>query len=713
MNSPATESADRLSDRLRNVTVRLRNDLQITRHRFRGASHYVVRDPLTFQSHRFDASDYEILLKIRGDRTLGDCFTALCEDGMADAAQEEQFYAFVFSLHRYGFLNLPIADEKLLFQRYSMRQAARRKQRFSSLLFKQVPLLNPDAFLQRTVRFVRPMFTRGAFFGWLLLMLAAISVAAANADSLFQPLNAILATRNLAVMWLTLIILKVIHEFGHAYACKAFGGHVPEMGAFFIIATPCAYVDATACWGLPRKLERIVVCLAGMYFETTIAALAVFVWAWTEPGLLHSIAYNVMFLASLVTIGFNVNPLMRYDGYYVVSDLFEVPNLRARAAAQLKHFAKRAFLGVRDGTAAARGRLRGGLLLFGTAASAYRVLIMVGIAAMLATRFRTLGMFVASLLLIAMIYGLGRQFFSYLWWAEETAPVRGRAIALSAITIIAVPVLLLAVPVQNTIVADGVARREQESTVRAEVSGFLRAPGATVGARLSAPGVMATLENESVTEAVLEAEAELRSAEYRYNEMLATDPAAAHEAEVLVQQSRAELHRRRALQNALTVTALQGGEVIENLDVRDVGRFIQLGEPVARLANGDWFVHALIPAAELAVPGLEPGTSVAFRAVHDTRLELRGVVDAIKPISSEQIAWKALTHMGGGTIVVDQNNNAEQAYIEIIVRLDTTGVPEDLQYGLTGRLLIDCAPEALGIHALRKLLRFTNQLMET
>lgn len=712
MSTPAAQPADSLAARLRNVRVRLRNDLHVTRHRFRGESHYVVRDPLTFQSHRFDAGDYAILLNIRGDQKLGDTFAALCASGDATAEQEEDFYSFIFSLHRYGFLNLPIADDKLLFKRYTLRQTARRKQKVTSILFMQVPLFNPNTFLDRTIRHVKPMFTRGAFFAWLLLMLTAAIVAFTSSKSLLQPLESILATRNLLIMWVTLILLKVFHEFGHAYACKAFGGHVPEMGAFFIVGTPCAYVDATACWGLPRKLERIIVCLAGMYFESIVAALAVFVWAFTEPGLIHSAAYNVMFLASVVTVGFNINPLMRYDGYYVAADLMEVPNLRQRATVQLQHWLKRIFLNIRDGVTPARGRMLGILVTFGAAASAYRVLIMVGIAAMLATRFRTVGLFIGALLLTMMLVGMTRKLTSYLWHAEETAPVRGRAIALSIALLIAMPVTLLGVPMKNNITTDGVMRREREWTVRAQVPGFLETTGAPVGTHAPAETPLASLHNESLQEALLEAQANVNAAEFRYNEMLASDPAGAHEARAELQKTNEELRRREEMVAALAIATQQAGDIVENLATHEAGRFINTGTPIARLADGDWLVHAMIPATELAMPGLEAGTQIEFCAANDTRQRLRGTVDQIKPVGVEAIEFEALTHAGGGDIVVGPEGTTDRPFVEVIVRLQDADQAEWLYHGLTGRMQIECKPEPLGIHVLRKVLRFTNRLTQ-
>ena len=285
-----------------------------------------------------------------------------------------------------------MSDDKILYRRYQARQSVRRRQKIMGFLFLQIPLINPNAFLERTMPLMRWLYSPIAFVLWLILVGSAGYVAVANGSELLQPANGLLATRNLIFMWFTLISLKVIHEFGHAFACKHFGGHVPEMGVYMIAFTrPAHYVNATAAWGFPNKGHRLVVSLAGVYVEIAIAAMAVFVWAATGPSLLNSIAYNVMFLASAVTLLFNINPLMRYDGYYVASDLLEIPNLRQRSSKYVIDLAKRWILGVSVTQEAVSLKLRIILFSFGVSATAYRMLVLVSIAALIATKFFLVG----------------------------------------------------------------------------------------------------------------------------------------------------------------------------------------------------------------------------------------------------------------------------------------------------------------------------------
>ena len=149
------------------------------------------------------------------------------------------------------------------------------------------------------------------------------------------------------------IFVKTIHEFGHGLTCKHFGGEVHEMGAMFIMFTPYLYCNVSDSWLLPDKTRRILVTAAGIFVEMTLAIVAAWVWMVTAPGLLHQICFNIMFTCSVSTVLFNANPLMKFDGYYMMADALEVPNLKQKSAAAASGWAQRYLLGLRGGRAGA------------------------------------------------------------------------------------------------------------------------------------------------------------------------------------------------------------------------------------------------------------------------------------------------------------------------------------------------------------------------
>ena len=223
------------------------------------------------------------------------------------------------------------ADSAQLFERYKKRRQREIGFQFLNIMFMRFPLLDPDRFLVRTLPVVRKLISPFGAVLWLLVVGFGLNIVVDNFSALRVQGQGMLATNNLFLLYLGLIVVKTFHEFGHAYFCRRFGGEVHVMGVMLMIFTPMPYVDATSSWSFRERWKRVLVGAAGMIVEIFIAAIAAFFWAQTGPGILHSLAYNIMFVASVSTVIFNVNPLMRFDGYYILSDLLEIPNLNQRA----------------------------------------------------------------------------------------------------------------------------------------------------------------------------------------------------------------------------------------------------------------------------------------------------------------------------------------------------------------------------------------------
>lgn len=700
--------AENLAERLRNVRVGLRDDLEVSRHLFRSVPAYIVRDPISFQSHRFDVSDYSILVRISTDKSLGQLFEELVSEEALAAEDEERYYTFVFQLHRLGLLALPVSDAALLYRRFQSRQAAKAKARWKSIFFFQLPLWNPDRFLDLTVQFARPLFTRAAFVVWSLVVLAALYVCAVRFDELFQPLEAILATSNLVIMWVTLIGLKFVHEFGHAYACKRFGGAVPEIGAMFILGTPIAYVDATASWGFSRRRERMIVGLGGMYFESFIAAIAVFVWAISEPGLIKAIAYNTLLLASVVTILFNINPLMRFDGYYLFSDLIEIPNLRSRSDAAVRELLKRRILRIEVEAPPRSQALKLTLLTYGFAATLYKVVLTLGIATMIAFKLLLPGLVLAGLYVGSALWGFIKKLYGYLLFADETQPVRGRAVGVGVGMAVILILCVLWLPVRQSISASGTVHSENETVVRVTTPGVLVAAPRETGDLLEEGTPLARLENLDIDAEIAEAHSALEATQLRREALIAQNVALARVEEQRALPLREELDRRREQAEELVITASIEGRVLHSVGRKDLGRFLNTGEVIATVGSGTPEVRILMDEQSLSLCDVGVGSEVEFRPKSMPHTSLVGTVRRISPAGAHELEQQALTHAGGGDIVVDARGRAERAHFMVTISLPEGA--EDLGGGATGVARFKSRHESFGLFVTRRLARFVQTL---
>ena len=699
-----------LADRLSEVMVGMRDDLDVSRHTCADGIAYVIHHPVTFQSHRLTPDDYMVFCHIDGKRNLGDIFSQLVTNGLIDENAPDDFYNFVIHLNAIGLLNLPITDGKQLHQRFIERKDAAKKGGLNRYLFFRVPLFSSDAFLDRTHNIFAPMFTRGAALVWLLALLTCVGIVIANAKRFADPLGTLLAADNLVVMWSLLLGLKVVHEFGHAYACKHFGGRVPEMGAYFMMLSPCAYVDASASWGFPSRWQRIIVAMGGMYFESIAAMFALLVWCFTGPGPVHSAAQLVVFLSTVITVGFNMNPLMKYDGYYALSDALGLPHLQSDAVNEFKGVVKKTLFGIEHKTVAATSTGKLAYQLFGFATAVWRVLIMVAIALTISTLVPAVAPFAIVLMFGNMIVKSVGGLVTYLRTSDELAHCRTRAIGITAglagLSIVAIASL----PVPGGTRAPAVVVAEHEHVIHAASPGFLHAVSTENGKPIAAGSLVCQLVDENLQLVVDRSIERVNELEVTLvNELKRRSPAAGPVQQQL-QQAKQELASAKRRLDQMTIVAPADG-VVAAADALDVtGRFIQQGEPLATIQSGGWQIEALLEEDTLSdlKPRIGDEASVRLRGYGGQ--QFAGRIVAIEPVGSDMIQQEQLWQQSGGSIpVMADNGRAQVPYFLIRIAVDA-GDSNSLRSGMAAFVRLGSGGGTIANSLIRNATRFFGQL---
>ena len=329
----------------------MRTDLSVVPQKYEGRTYYIVKDPVSLHYYRYTEQEHFLLTLMDGATTLDQAQQAFEQRFRPHRVTLPEVEGFAQQLLTTGLAHAesPQAD-KQLYQRRREQRRGERLQLLSNLLYIKVPLFDPDRLLGRLLPYLRWIFTTWFMLVSMGMLLAALLLVATHFDAFLDRLPAsreLFNFKTLLSAWLAYAVVKVIHEFGHGLSCKAFGGEVHETGALFLCFTPCLYVNASDAWTLPDKWKRIIVSFAGIYVELIIAALATVVW-WNTPGqpFVNSLALGLMVVCSINTVAFNGNPLLRYDGYYMLADWLEVPNLRGRASAFLKHLVGQHCLGI-------------------------------------------------------------------------------------------------------------------------------------------------------------------------------------------------------------------------------------------------------------------------------------------------------------------------------------------------------------------------------
>jgi putative peptide zinc metalloprotease protein len=320
-----------------------RPDLIVRRHACTDDTYFVVKDPVSGQMYRFAEGHYTLLTRFDGKRTVAEIIREFVQRDSRNPEQLSELDSFIGQLIRTGLL-IPAgtgnADRML--QRAATHRARYRKNRWN-ILYVKLPAFDPDRLLTRFQPALRFIFEPAGMLAFSLLVLLAIvmgvlSFRGVSTQSELLHFRAFFNMANLFWLWFALGLTKILHEFGHALSCKHFGGECHEMGIVLMMFTPCLYCDVSDVSTFQSKWHRIFVSAAGIYVELAIASIATLVWCGTLGGIVHNIAFALMAFCSVNTLLVNANPLMRFDGYYILSDLLEIPNLRQKAQQYFQQF---------------------------------------------------------------------------------------------------------------------------------------------------------------------------------------------------------------------------------------------------------------------------------------------------------------------------------------------------------------------------------------
>jgi putative peptide zinc metalloprotease protein len=338
----------------------------------------------------------------------------------------------------------------------------------------------------------------------------------------------VLSSSNLLVMALVYPLVKLLHELGHGFAAKRWGGAVPEMGLMFLVFAPVPYVDASSSSSFASKYQRAVVAAAGMLVEVFVAALAMYVWLLAEPGVVRAVAYNVMLIAGVSTLVVNGNPLLRYDAYYIFTDLIEMPNLAQRGPKYLSHLWDRWVFGVQDLEPLAESRKeRRWLLGYTPLAWCYRTFVTLSVTLFIAGEFFVFGVVLALWGMFTLVCVPLWKAYKHVVGSPTLQRRRAQALKISAWAVVGVLLLGFALPMPLHTRAQGVVWLPDASILHAQGNGFFQRWLVQPGSLVKRGTPVYVLEDALLAAELEVSRAKVAEAEARYRSEQFTSPAKA------------------------------------------------------------------------------------------------------------------------------------------------------------------------------------------
>jgi putative peptide zinc metalloprotease protein len=659
--------------RVADLKPRLRAHTAIHRQVFRGKTWYILQDHQTGRFHRLSPIANLMICLMDGRRTMRDIWDAAGRKAGDDPPTQDETIQLLAQLHTADLLQGEIPpDFEEMAERSEKAGQRRLMQRLRSPLAIRVPLFDPDRILDLTLPLVRPLFSVAGFLAWLALVLTGFILAVLHWPELTSNVtDRVLATENVALLICVYPVIKSLHELGHAYATKIWGGEVHEIGVMLLVFIPVLYVDASASAAFRQKHRRILVGAAGIIVEMALASIALIIWLHATPGLGRTVAFNVILIGGVSTLLFNGNPLLRFDGYYILTDLIEIPNLATRANGYFFYLLQKHLFKIDDiESPVAEASEKKWLLAYSVLSIAYRLIVSIGIALFLSVRMLAIGVVMAvwamgAIAVLPLFKGV-----RFLATSPRLVGRRRRAFGVVGVFAAVLAIMLFVIPLPYATVAEGVVIVPDQAEVRAKTDGFVTQVLTTPGSQVTPGQPLVALDDPTLDARVAVIAAQLDEIHQRLEGVRQVDRVQAEMFEDQAQHLSEKLAEFRSRQQDLTVVSGQAGRFVMAGAEDLPGRFAKRGELLGYvISNSDAVVRAVVSQADVDLIDRET-TRVEAHAVENLERPIAAQILRETPAAQQDIPSLALTTRGGGSIALDPSKTQRPQALFSLFQLD-------------------------------------------
>ncbi|GGK66391.1 HlyD family efflux transporter periplasmic adaptor subunit [Amphritea balenae] len=657
----------------------LRAQVQIVVQNYRAERWYLLQDSSSGRFIRMNSSAYQVLGRLNGEYSLREIL-ALSNQGRNEENQALTSYdvlRILAQLHDADVLKgaIPLSAQDIL-SRYNKNLRFRRLRALSNPLALKISLLDPDRFLNVLQPLGRFIFSSAGAVIWLITLICAVLLGSSQFQALSSAvLGLSFGSASMVSVWLLYPMIKILHELGHGLAIKTFGGEVHEAGINMLVFFPVPYVDGSAAWAFRDKYKRALVGAAGIVVELYLAAIALIIWSLVEPGVVQDMALYTFIIASISTLLFNANPLLRFDGYYVLEDLIEIPNLASRSRRFYLYLVQRYLLNINSAASpvTARGE-RGWFICYGLLAPFYRLFILFTIAIYLTSEFLLIGAVLAGWAVMMQIISPLYRAVMFLLTSPTMQHRRFRGGMISGLFLLLVCGGLL-LPMSLTTQAQGVVWMDDNSRIVAGTSGFISPEVKPQERQVEVGDVVVQLDNPDLL-------VEQQVLESRLRELRTRQVAVRQESRIqggmVVDEIRAveaELARLNARIGQLDVRTNAAGTLVLNNNLLFQGEFISQGDLLAYVVQQRaQVIRAVIPQERIGLLGREAVTADVMFA-HQPGRRIHAEIIRQVPAGSRILPSASLGLNSGGNIRLDPADPKGQTAAEDFFVIDLI-VPE-------------------------------------
>jgi putative peptide zinc metalloprotease protein len=686
----------------------LHDQVEIHRNDYRNQIWYLLENTTTGRNHRFNPAAYQFLGMMNGERSVEDIHRQLIDKLDDKAPGQEEIIELMSKLYEADLLKVDTqTNTEELFNRQSQQRSRKLKQRFANPVALRIALWDPEDFLNRHTHKVNWIFSKWVGFAWFLLIVYAATEAAQHWPRINHHfgINA-LSPYNLLLLFSLYPPIKLIHELGHAFSAKLEGGEVHEIGVNFLLFVPIPYVNVSAATHFRSRYKRILVSAAGIMVESFLAALGLILFLAAQPGLVQSIGFNIFLIGGISSIFFNGNPLLKYDGYYILADTIGIPNLFQRSSQYWQYLCKRYLFGLRNAVSPANAPGEAPwFIIYSVLSLAYRLGILWFIITIVTEKFFYLGLILAAWMISIQVLLPICKAFGYLFTSPALQKKRHRALAASSLITITVVSVIGFMPMPSYTLSQGVVWQPDEVRLRAEHDGFVAKLMVENNQAVSVGTPLLALHDPFLQSEVKIARARVQELEARYRASRASNHFQAGIVQEELRVAKSELQFVREKSSAMSVDAFKSGELVL-LEADDLpGRFLRKGDLLGYIIDNEQ------PTIRMAVSQnhigqlrqMVTGIEVRFASNPDRDFKARILRQA--PEATNRLPSAALATTGGGPFIVttDQENQMETQEKVFLVDLELDFQGHEIPLGTRAYVRVNHGSEALASQWYRRL----------
>jgi len=693
--------------RVAKLKPKLHSHIEIHRHEYRGLIWYILEDPNTGRHQRFNSLAYQFIGLLDGKLSVQEIADILNRQLGDYAPSQQDLIQLLGQLHQADLIQTEaLVNTEELFERQARLSSAKSNQRLLNPLSLKLPLWDPDEFLGKHVSKVAGLFSVKFGVVWLLVIAIASLQAGANWSEISHhfELNA-LAPYNFLIMFLLYPLIKILHELGHGFAMKLKGGEVHEMGVNFLLFMPVPYVNVSAANHLRNKYDRMLISAAGILVEGFLAALGLFLFLSTETGFVQDVGFDILLTGGVSSLFFNGNPLLKYDGYYILADALSIPNLYQRSSQIWAYLAQRYLFDLKQAVspASAPGETAW-FVIYSLASLTYRLMMLWFVCIYLTEKFFSLGIAVALLMASLQVVFPLYKAIRFVFTSPSLSRKRDKALLTTAGVALFVVLVFGALPIPNYTLAEGVVWLPDEALIKVEQEGFIGELLVKSNQFVNQGDVLLTMHDDALEAKAKIARAKVAELQSQYRAEKESDLVKAEILKESLRVAESELDHLNHKSSAMIISAAKSGYILLP-DVDDLtGSYLRQGELIGYILDEQPPTIRMVVTQD-NIGLLRQGIpEINVRLVSDPYRDYPARIIRLAPEATNTLPSPALATTGGGKIRVNTENEQDMQTLQKIFLVDLDfSPPKNLPIGMRAYVRINHGGESIMTQLYRRV----------